>query len=140
MILRFCLCFKAEEDEYDREFNRMREESLKSKQAKLFEELEQAKHVVEECKRLLGEKRKQAEHRRYKVDRPCIERIRAFQNPPALIGQIMEMVMIMIGKKKVQSNERHADSSNPANSSRDKDDLSSKQQFNDVQKSKSSIS
>ena len=37
----------------------MKEENLKSKQSKLLEELEHAKHVVEECKRLLGDKRKQ---------------------------------------------------------------------------------
>jgi hypothetical protein len=34
------------------------------------------------------------------VDKACIERIRGFQNPPALIGQIMEMIMTLIGKKK----------------------------------------
>lgn len=39
-----------------------------------------------------------------KVDRPCVERIRAFQNPPALIGQIMEMMIILIGKNKFPEN------------------------------------
>ena len=65
------------------------------------------------------------------MDRPCIERIRAFQNPPALIGQIMEMIMIMIGKRKVQQ-ERH-ESSNP-NSTRDNNDSMLKQQKNDSPK------
>jgi hypothetical protein len=37
----------------------MREQNLKSKQAKLAEELERARHAVEECKRALIEKRKQ---------------------------------------------------------------------------------
>lgn len=46
-------------DEYDREFTRMKEESLKSKQSKLLEELEQARHAVEDCKRALSDKRKQ---------------------------------------------------------------------------------
>ena len=41
------------------------------------------------------------EHWRNKVDRACIERIRAFQNPPFLVGQIMEMITVMIGKRKV---------------------------------------
>lgn len=36
-----------------------------------------------------------------KVDRSCVERIRAFQNPPALIGQIMEMIIILVGKQKL---------------------------------------
>lgn len=44
----------------------MREESLKSKQAKLLEELEQAKHVVEECKKALGDKRKQVNNVNFK--------------------------------------------------------------------------
>lgn len=35
------------------------------------------------------------------MDRSCVERIRAFQNPPALIGQIMEMIIILIGKQKL---------------------------------------
>lgn len=41
------------------------------------------------------------EHWRNKVDRACIERIRAFQNPPFLVGQIMEMITVMIGKRKI---------------------------------------
>jgi dynein heavy chain len=53
------LLLDEELDEYDREFVRMKEESLKSKQSKLLEELEQARHVVEDCKRALTDKRKQ---------------------------------------------------------------------------------
>lgn len=34
-----------------------------------------------------------------KVDRACIERLRGFGNPPTLVGQVMEMVMILIGKR-----------------------------------------
>ena len=33
------------------------------------------------------------------VDRSCIERLRAFQNPPMLVGHVMEMVMTLIGKR-----------------------------------------
>ncbi len=35
------------------------------------------------------------------MDRTCIEKIRSFQNPPQLIGQVIEMVMVLIGKKKL---------------------------------------
>ena len=45
----------------------------------------------------------QLDHWKLKVDRTCIERIRAFQNPPALIGQIMDMIMVLIGKKKTST-------------------------------------
>ena len=34
-----------------------------------------------------------------KVDRQCIERMKNFQNPPLLVGQVMEMVMTLIGKR-----------------------------------------
>ena len=33
------------------------------------------------------------------MDRSCIERLKVFQNPPVLVGFVMEMVMILIGKK-----------------------------------------
>jgi dynein heavy chain len=91
-------------DEYDQEFTRMRDESQKSKQAKMTDDLEKAKHMVEECKRLLAEKKKQVEVWRNRVDRSCIERVRAFQNPPALIGQIMEMIVVLIGRRKFPEN------------------------------------
>ena len=78
----------------------MKEESQKSKLVKMVEDFEKAKLIVEECKRNLVEKKKLIDAWKNRVDRPCIERIRAFQNPPALIGQIMDMVMVLIGKKK----------------------------------------
>jgi dynein heavy chain len=50
--------------------------------------------------KLLFNKFKQVDFWKNKVDKACIERIRGFQNPPALIGQIMEMIMTLVGKKK----------------------------------------
>ena len=34
-----------------------------------------------------------------KVDRQCIERLKGFSSPPLLVGQVMEMVMTLIGKR-----------------------------------------
>ena len=34
-----------------------------------------------------------------KVDRPTVERIRQFVSPPLLVGQVMEMVLVLIGKR-----------------------------------------
>ena len=34
-----------------------------------------------------------------RVGRQCVERVKAFQNPTELIGQIVEMVMALIGKR-----------------------------------------
>jgi ATP-dependent 26S proteasome regulatory subunit len=69
----------------------MKEESLRSRQAKMQEEYEEALHEVEKWREKLATKRKEVEFWMNKVDRSCIERIRAFQTPPVLIGQIMEM-------------------------------------------------
>lgn len=41
----------------------------------------------------------QVMHWKSKVDRNVVERIRAFQNPPVLVGQVVEMVLVLIGKR-----------------------------------------
>jgi hypothetical protein len=87
-------------DEHDQEFLKMKEESEKNRFTKMVDELEKYKNQVEECKRSLVEKKKQVEHWKMKVDKSCVERIRAFQNPPALIGQIIEIVIVLIGRKR----------------------------------------
>lgn len=69
----------------------MKEESLRSRQAKMQEDYEEAVRDVEKWRERLGSKRKEVEFWMSKVDKSCIERIRAFQTPPVLIGQIMEM-------------------------------------------------
>lgn len=38
-------------------------------------------------------------HWKGKVDRNVIERLRAFSSPPILVGMVMEMIMILIGKR-----------------------------------------
>ena len=69
----------------------MKEESVRSRQAKMQEEHEEAMREVDKWRERLGSKRKEVEFWMGKVDKSCIERIRAFQTPPILIGQIMEM-------------------------------------------------
>lgn len=78
----------------------MKEESDKNRYARMIEELEKYKNAVEECKRNLAEKKKMVEHWRSRVDKTCIDRIRSFQNPPSLIGYVLELVITMIGGKK----------------------------------------
>ncbi len=93
--------FLTEElDDYDKEFIKMKEDGQKSKQAKMNEEFERTTHVIEDCKRLLLERRKAIENWKNKIDKGCIERIRTFQNPPVLLGQILDMTVTLIGKKK----------------------------------------
>jgi dynein heavy chain len=78
----------------------MKEDGQKSKQAKMNEEFEKTTHIIEDCKRLLLERRKTIENWKNKIDKGCIERIRTFQNPPALLGQILDMTVTLIGRKK----------------------------------------
>ncbi len=33
------------------------------------------------------------------MDRGCVERMKNFQNPPLLVGQVMQMVMTLVGKR-----------------------------------------
>ena len=48
-----------EPDDYDKEFIKMKEDCQKTRQARMMEELEKIRHLYEECKKNLSEKRKQ---------------------------------------------------------------------------------
>jgi len=101
----------------------MKEDSQKSKLAKMTEDLEKAKYTVEECKRQLVERRKQIETWKNRIDKGCIERIRSFQNPPPILGQIVEMTIALIGKKRfpeIQS-AKNRDNNNESQSREEKD-------------------
>lgn len=106
-------------DEYDEEFTRMKEEGQKSRVSKMLEDHEKAKSYVEECKARLSDKKRQAENWKNKIDKPCIERIRTFQNPPALIGQIMEMITVLVGKRKFRESSDGSHSAKTEFSSKD---------------------
>ena len=43
---------------------------------------------------------------RSKVDKGCIDRIKAFSSPPLLVAQVMEMVLTLIGKRPVDESMR----------------------------------
>ncbi|XP_052708586.1 uncharacterized protein LOC128183562 isoform X10 [Crassostrea angulata] len=93
------LLLQEEYDDYDKEFDKMREAKLKNRQAVAKDEYVQAQKTVEECRQNLEYARQQVIIWKGKVDRACIERLRGFGNPPTLVGQVMEMVMILIGKR-----------------------------------------
>ncbi|XP_070568705.1 dynein axonemal heavy chain 5-like isoform X4 [Ptychodera flava] len=94
------LLANEEEDEYDKQFELLREANLKSRQVKIEEELITAKKKVDDCRASLQQSRDQVIHWKSKVDRACIERLRSFQNPPLIVLQVMEMVLTLIGKQK----------------------------------------
>ncbi|GFN75495.1 dynein beta chain, ciliary [Plakobranchus ocellatus] len=92
-------CSTEDYDEYDAEFDRMREANLKTRQVQAKEELELAQVKLDECRQKLAYARDQVMFWRSKVDRSVIEHVRAFTNPPLLVGQVIEMVMVLIGKR-----------------------------------------
>ncbi|XP_077863125.1 dynein axonemal heavy chain 5-like [Saccoglossus kowalevskii] len=92
--------FTEEEDEYDKQFELLREANLKSRQVKIEEELVTFRKKVVDCRSSLQQSKEQVFHWKSKVDRACIERLRSFQNPPLIVLQVMEMVLTMIGKQK----------------------------------------
>lgn len=78
----------------------MKEDGQRSKQARMNEELDKAKNAFEDYKRQVADRKKAVENWKSKIDKACIERLRTFQNPPPLLGQILEMTITLIGKKK----------------------------------------
>ncbi|CAF4327417.1 unnamed protein product, partial [Rotaria sordida] len=64
-----------EADEYEENFKRMKEESLRSRQVKMQEEYEESLREVEKWRERLATKRKEVELWMNKVDKSCIERI-----------------------------------------------------------------
>ncbi|CAK8694917.1 unnamed protein product [Clavelina lepadiformis] len=86
-----------ENDEYDQQFEAMREANLKSKKVQVDEDIASAKKDLEEARLSLATARSQVELWKSKVDRGCIERLKAFKKPPRLVAQVLEMVMILVG-------------------------------------------
>ncbi|KAI8520697.1 hypothetical protein Bbelb_004510 [Branchiostoma belcheri] len=92
-------------DEYDDEFDRMRKENMKSRKLQVVEELAAAKKAVEDAKKALEGSRKKVLQWRDSVSRQCVERIRAFQNPPVLVALVMDMMMTLLGRRKIPKQE-----------------------------------
>ena len=84
----------------------MRAENLKTRVVQAQDELRDATKRVEECRAKLGRARNQVIFWRMKVDRQCIERLKNFQNPPILVGHVMEMIFTLIGKRTVSRTDR----------------------------------
>ncbi|CAH1799095.1 unnamed protein product [Owenia fusiformis] len=94
---------EEEADEYDEEFEKMREANLKTRITQAIEEKTEAEKRVEAARVKLGYQRQQVEHWQKKVDRSTIERLKNFKDPPIMVGHIMEMIMTLIGKRKIDN-------------------------------------
>ncbi|KAK3577475.1 hypothetical protein CHS0354_032326 [Potamilus streckersoni] len=93
------LLHQEEYDDYDKEFDKMREATLKTRQVQAKEEHALAQKNVEECLKQLEYAKEQVLFWKGKVDRQCVERLKGFASPPYTVGQVMEMVMLLIGKR-----------------------------------------
>ncbi|XP_077973667.1 uncharacterized protein LOC120348568 isoform X2 [Styela clava] len=91
------LLLHEERDEYDELFEQMMEANLKSKRMQIDEDLVEARKELDEATSNLTSAKAQVEMWRNKVDRGCIERLKKFQNPPVLVAQVLEMVMVLVG-------------------------------------------
>ncbi|KAM9316607.1 uncharacterized protein PAF06_007656 [Gastrophryne carolinensis] len=83
-------------DEYDEAFNLMKEASKKSFLQDVMQKTEKVTDELEEIMKNLQALKNEVMHWCSKVDKPCIERLVRCQNPPYLVGQILEMALVMI--------------------------------------------
>ncbi|KAM5165175.1 dynein axonemal heavy chain 5-like [Mantella aurantiaca] len=83
-------------DEYDDAFKCLKEASKKSHLQDNMQKIEKATDELEGIKRNLQIVKNEVMHWCSKVDKPCVERLVRGQNPPYLVGQIMEMALVMI--------------------------------------------
>nr|DBA26446.1 TPA: hypothetical protein GDO54_010703 [Pyxicephalus adspersus] len=83
-------------DEYDDAFIPMKEASKKSYLQDITQKTDKATDELEELKKTLQTVKNEVMHWCSKVDKPCVERLVRCQNPPYLVGQILEMAFVMI--------------------------------------------
>ena len=61
-----------------------------------------------------------------KIERGCIERLRAYQQPPPLVGTVMVMVMVLLGRKEFASYVQKTSSEKQQDNSTTYDDSASR--------------
>ncbi|XP_068137634.1 dynein axonemal heavy chain 5-like isoform X2 [Hyperolius riggenbachi] len=83
-------------DEYDEAFNRLKEASKKSYLQDIIQKTNKAADELEDLKKNLQTVKHEVMHWCSKVDKSCVERLVRGQNPPYLVGQVLEMALAMI--------------------------------------------
>ncbi|XP_078503742.1 dynein axonemal heavy chain 5-like [Lissotriton helveticus] len=83
-------------DEYDEAFWNMKAASNVSQIHEITQKIEKVKCELEEVRSNLKHVKNQVMHWCSKVDKGCIERLLRCQNPPYLVGQVLEMVLVMV--------------------------------------------
>ncbi|XP_029452717.1 dynein gamma chain, flagellar outer arm-like [Rhinatrema bivittatum] len=82
-------------DEYDEAFYHMKEVNSRSFVHEINEKLETARSELEAVRNNLKHAKNQVMHWCSKVDKGCVERLIHCQNPPYLVAQILEMVLVL---------------------------------------------
>eukprot|EP00794_Sanderia_malayensis_P000407 gene407-1042_t len=91
-------------DEMDEEYEKIKLTQQVPRASKTFDELmKDAEDDVEVTKRELDKAISKVDTFQKRVDRGCIERLRAFQNPTPMVGMTMVMLMILIGRPEFAS-------------------------------------
>ncbi|CAB3999965.1 Hypothetical predicted protein, partial [Paramuricea clavata] len=100
-----------EKDELDEDFERIQVAKMKSRKAKTVEEITMAERERERLKEELDEAEDQVLIWQERLDRTCCERLKAIQNPPTMIGMVMLMAMVLLGKQEFSPHSSGAASS-----------------------------
>jgi len=87
---------QEDQDELDMEYERIQFTSNHMKS--LDEQIEDLKLLLVKLEEEIKIAKESLSTFQVKIDRGCIERLRAFQSPPSLVGTVMVMVMILIGR------------------------------------------
>ncbi|KAJ1151043.1 hypothetical protein NDU88_003830 [Pleurodeles waltl] len=83
-------------DEYDEAFWNMKAASNVSQIHEITQKIEKVQSELEEVRSSLKHVKNQVMHWCSKVDKGCMERLLRCQNPPYLVGQVLEMVLVMV--------------------------------------------
>lgn len=96
------LTWDDDHDELDEEYERIQStsrERLKS----LGEQVDEMSNTVELLEKEMESAKEMLNSFQIQIDRGCIERLRAYQSPPTLVGTIMVMVMILLRRPEFSS-------------------------------------
>ncbi|XP_075255403.1 dynein axonemal heavy chain 5-like isoform X4 [Convolutriloba macropyga] len=86
------------------EFMQLREKNVAERVSQLDEAVLDLHHQLEEIRTEMQSRKDNVINWRKKVDKEsgCLDRIKNFQSPPLLVAVVLEMLMNLVGKKKLQ--------------------------------------
>ncbi|XP_063714091.1 dynein axonemal heavy chain 5-like isoform X5 [Symsagittifera roscoffensis] len=97
---------RDDDDETGLEFMQLREKNVAERVSQLDEAVMDLHHQLDEIRQEMQGRKDNVLSWRRKVDKEsgCLDRIKNFQTPPLLVAVVLEMLMYLIGKKKLHEN------------------------------------